>query len=205
MMIGNSLAELHDESRDLPTARDWLARSARLFKEMGDRHYGLIAQHNQAWITGELGEEVEEERLNREDLAVAREIGNVAIEADALAQLGMRARDQKRFDDAVAFLRAALRIDHRRGMILNVSQQLGRLSSVLVLAGDHRLAAVLLGASQALTLQLASKPAWWVHRRDVETLELLRAAGFDGPQLDQALAAGGALTVDEAVAMALGA
>lgn len=204
MMMGNSLCELHDESRDLPAARDWLAESARLFKQIGDRHYGLIAQHNQTWITGELGDRIEEERLNREDLALAREIGNEAIEADALAQLGMGARDEGRLNEAVALLRAAIRIDQRRGMTLNVTQQLGRLSSVQVRAGEHRLAAMLLGASEAFTGQLGSEPAWWAVRRDAETVELMQADGFHGAQLDDALADGRALSVDEAVALALG-
>jgi predicted ATPase/class 3 adenylate cyclase len=204
MMIGNSLSELHDESRDLPAARDWLAESARLFKALGDRHYGLMAQHNQAWITGELGDRDAEQRLHEDDLVVAREIGNEAIEADSLAQLGMAARDDGRLEDAIELLREAIRIDHRRGMTLNVATQLGRLSSILVRAGEHRLSAILLGASEALIGHLGAELPWWVVRRDAETVELLEAAGFRGPELDEARIDGEARTVDDAVALALG-
>ncbi len=89
-------------------------------------------------------------------------------------------------------------------MTLNVVTQLGRLSSIQVRASEHRLAAMLLGASQAHLGQLGSKPAWWVIRRNAETVELLQAGGFHGAQLDEALAHGRGLSVDEAVALAVG-
>lgn len=44
--------------------------------------------------------------------------------------------------------------------------------------------------SEAHLGQLGSKPAWWVIRRNAETVELLQAGGFHGAQLDEALAHG---------------
>jgi len=203
MMIGSCLAEAHDESRDLPRARDHHMESARLFREIGDRHYALIAIHNQAWITGSLGDVVEERRLHEEALITAREIGNQAIEADALAQLGMSARDDGRFDEAVARLQDAIRIDARRGMRDNVATQLGRLSSALVRRGDAELAAILLAASDALKQQLGAKLEWWAVERNDETLGLIRSA-LGTEATDRALEAGRVLTPDRAVALALG-
>jgi len=203
MMVGNALAEAHGELRDLPAARARLEESARLFDEVGDRHYALIARHNRAWIVGELGDPASEERLHREALDIAREIGNEGIEADSLAQLAMAARDAGRFDEAVALLRDSIRIDHRRGMTSAVATQLGRLSSVHVRAGRPDLAAQLVAASGGLTEALGADMPWWSQRRSAETLELLRGAGLAPSELDELLARGRALSVDAAVELAL--
>ena len=201
-MIGNCLAEADDETRDLVTAREKHLESARLFTEIGDRHYGLIAHHNQAWITEDLGDPAEARRLHEESLLIAREIGNESIEADALAQLGMTARDEGRLDDAVALLQAATRINVRRGMRASVATQLSRLSSALVRRGDAELAARLLGASNAQREQLGAKIEWWAAERNEETLGLIRSALGDDAAVS-ALEAGRALAPDQAAALAL--
>jgi predicted ATPase/class 3 adenylate cyclase len=202
MMIGNCLAEAHDETRDLVAARERLRESARLFDALGDRHYALIAHHNSAWITADLGDVAEAKRVHEESLLIAREIGNEAIEADAFAQLGMTARDAGQLDEAVSLLQSAIRIDARRGMLANVATQLGRLSSVLVRRGDGERAAVLLAASDAMREQVGAAIEWWAEERNAETLDLIRAA--IGPDaIDSAMATGRVLTTERAVALAL--
>ena len=202
MMIGNCLAEAHDETRDLVTAREQLRESARLFDAIGDRHYGLIAHHNSAWITEDLGDAAEAHRLHEQSLVTAREIGNEAIEADALAQLGMTARDEGRFDEAVDLLQSAIRIDARRGMMANVATQIGRLSSVVVRRGEAERAAKLLGASDLMREQVGATVEWWAAERNADTLRLIQ--GAIGPEAtDGAMASGRGLSAEQAVALAL--
>jgi predicted ATPase/class 3 adenylate cyclase len=204
MMIGNSMAEAKsDDDRDLPGARDRLAEAAWLFGEQGDRHYELIARSNQAWITGDLGDTAEERRLHEENLTIAREIGNNGIEAQELAQLAMFVRDEGRLDEAATMLRDSIRIDHRRGMDLNTAVQIGRLASVLVRAGHPRLALRLVGSAQGIIERVGSEAAWWSAERDRDTIELARAAGIDTATVDAELAEGQALSVDDAVTLAL--
>jgi tetratricopeptide (TPR) repeat protein len=203
MMIGNSLSEAFDETRDLPAARDRLAEAARLFERIGDEHFGLIARHNQAWIVEVLGDPAEAKRLYEEDLSIARKIGNGGIEADSLAQLGMSARDEGRLGDAVGLLRESLAIDHRRGMTGNVATNLGRLANLLARRGEVIDAARLMAAEQALTEQLGSSVPWWAKERDEETLALLRE-GLDPDALERAMGEGAALSVDDAMRIVRG-
>ena len=202
MIIGNCLAEEPGAGRDLAGANRHLRESARLFEEIGDRHFALIATFNQGWITEDLGDSVAGRQIHERALAVAREIGNELIEAGALAQLGMLARDDGDLDSAALRLREALAIELRRGMTHDVSVNLGRLASILVRTGHLRTAARLLGASRALAEQLGSEASWWSRERDEETLELAAVAGLTGEDLERELALGRALTPAEALALA---
>jgi hypothetical protein len=99
-------------------------------------------------------------------------------------------------------LREAIRIDHILGNVLDVALDLGRLASVLALAGRGGKAARLLSSSQALTEKLGAGAFWWAGRRNEQTLATIRS------QLDEAATAeawerGRALTVDEAVSLAI--
>jgi predicted ATPase/class 3 adenylate cyclase len=203
MMIGNALSDLPEGERDFHGALEHLAEAARLFEENGDRHYGLIAHHNQGWIRGELGDAEAEKRIHEEDLAVAREIGNQPIEADCLSQLGMFARDEGRLDEAVDLVREALRLDHGRGLVGHAVTHISRLASIYARSGKPVLSAQLQAASEALLESLGSALPWWGVRRHAETLELLRAQGLDGDRLDSALAHGRTLSFEEAVRLAM--
>jgi predicted ATPase/class 3 adenylate cyclase len=201
-MLGNCLAEARDESRDLVAAKEHLAESAALFDKIGDRFYALMANHNQSWIAGELGDRALEKRLHERSLVVAREIGNAGIEADALAQLGMAARDEGDLDGAVRLLQQALAIDHRRGMTVNLATNIGRLASVLVRRGDAFDAARLLAFEKAVTEQQGADMPWWAMRRREETLAML-GERLDPAAIDRATAEGRSLSLDDAMAVAL--
>jgi predicted ATPase len=195
MMIGNALAE----SRELAEARPFLEESARLFGDLGDAQYALIANTNVAWVTGELGDLDAEKRAHAENLARARELGHRAIEAGSLAQL---AGWGGRFDEGARLLRDAIRIDNERGNPLDIATNLARLASVLAPMGEARLAAQLVACSDALIEGLGADSAWWNARRNEKTLAAL-APQMSEAELADALADGRRLTLDEAVALAL--
>jgi predicted ATPase/class 3 adenylate cyclase len=198
VMIGNALAE----GGDLTNARPILDESVRLFRELGDELYVLIASVNLAWVTGELGDVAAERAIHEENLRRARGLGNRRVEAGSLAQLAIFARDEGRLEDAIAMLRDAIRIEHGFGAVLDVAIDLGRLASVLALAGGPGAAAVLLSSSEALTQKVGAGVPWWAGRRNEQTLTIIRAQ-LDEAATDEAWERGRLLTVDEAVSLAL--
>ena len=197
-MVGNAIAEQGEAARAQPL----LAESVRVFRELGDEHYALIASSNLAWVTGDAGDPASERTLHEDNLRRARELDDARIQAQSLAQLAMFARDDGRLEDARSMLRAALRIDHDHGDVLALAVNLGRLASVLVLAGSGETAVQLLSSSEALTEGLGASVPLWAGARNEKTLIAIRT------QLDEAAVAraweqGGALSVDEAVTLAL--
>src|SRR5207253_7105552 len=132
LMIGNAVGEGGDLANALPI----LAESVRLFRELGDELYVLIASLNLAWATGETGDTEAERALHEENLRRARALGNRRVEAGSLAQLALFARDDSEFRDAKAMMREAIRIDHDLGNVLDLAVDLGRLASVLAVAGE---------------------------------------------------------------------
>ena len=198
MMIGNA----QGEAGDVAAGQVTMEGAMRRFVVLRDRHYALIASTNLAWMTDELGDTKRAVELYRDNLRIARELGNRGLEAEALANLGLAARDRGQLDDATTQLREAVRLTHFIGHTADLVKDLARLASVVVRAGDGPTAARLLGASEALTEQLGAASVWWNDRRNAETLELLRAA-LDGGTLERALSQGKRLTIDEAVELAL--
>ncbi len=100
-------------------------------------------------------------------------------------------------------LRAALRIDRRRGDVRDVAVNLGRLANVLAMAGRAEQAAQLLVSSSALFEQLGVKDAWWIADRNEKTRALLREQ-LESETLARLSEAGRRLSLDEAVDLALG-
>jgi predicted ATPase/class 3 adenylate cyclase len=198
MMVGNAVAE----GGDVATAQPLLTESVRRFRELGDEHYALIANTNLAWVTGELGDLEHERSLHEENLRQAREQGNERIEAEALAQLAIFARDDGRLVDAESMLKEAIRIDHDRGAVLDVAVNLGRLASVLARGGRAGVAARILSSSDALTEGAGASVPWWAGRRNEETRAIIRTK-LDEATFAEAGEQGRALTVDEAVALAI--
>ena len=124
------------------------------------------------------------------------------MEAGSLAQLAIFARNDGQLEDAGSMLRVALRIDHDQGNVLDVAVNLGRLASVLALAERVGTAAQLLASSEALTLGLGASVASWAKARNEKTLTAIRRQ-LDEPALCEALERGRALTVDQAVGLAI--
>jgi predicted ATPase/class 3 adenylate cyclase/predicted negative regulator of RcsB-dependent stress response len=198
LMIGNAIGE----GGEVAKARPFLDESVRLFRELGDELYVMIASVNLAWVTGELGDHEAERRIHNENLRRARSLGNRRIEATSLSQLALFARDEGRLRDAAAMLREAIGIEHDLGAVLELAISLGRLASVLALAGTADKAARLVSSSEALAENLGAGVPWWARKRNEETLATIRTQ-LDEPAAAEALARGRALTVDEAVSLAL--
>jgi predicted ATPase/class 3 adenylate cyclase len=175
------------ESGDFPSAKPLFEETVQLMVELGHEQYVGQATFNLAWACDELGDVARGKELSSDNLHRARAIGSRNLEAQALDALSGYAHDEGRFDDALAMKRDSLRILRELGDLQHTLDSLGRIASTHV-----RMARACL-AAQLLSQQ----------RRNEEMLELLHE------QLDEAAFAeawkyGQKLTLDEAVALALG-
>ena len=126
--------------------------------------------------------------------------GNRRIEAAALAQLGMMARDEGRLDEARAMLRDTVRLMHQEGSPLETAIEISRYASIVVRMGQAETAALLVGASRAIVEQLEAEQPWWAATRDPDTLErCAEALGADATEAAETR--GRHLSVLEAVAL----
>jgi hypothetical protein len=105
-------------------------------------------------------------------------------------------------EDAASLIAESLRISYELEDRLQAILSLGRLAAVLVNHGRPQDAVRLVAASEALTRQLGSETPWWAARRNEETLVLARSR-LDEDSFDERVKQGGALSLDEAVALAL--
>jgi tetratricopeptide (TPR) repeat protein len=199
MMMGNAAGE----ANELPEALPYLERSALLFEDLGDDRYALMALSNVSWVAGALGDPARDRQLNEEILRRGRAAGYERMIAGALAALASFARQDGRLDEARAMCAEAISIEHRRGDVLELATDLGRMAAIVVRAGEPEIAAKLLGYSDAVFEGLGATRAWWDLELKVGTIELLRAA-LDPAGLTAAIDAGRAMTQDEIVALALG-
>jgi hypothetical protein len=154
-------------------------------------------------MTDELGDKARGRAIEEEILRRARAIGNQRMEAHAIVQLATYARDEGLLDEAAAMFREGIRSDHARGETLEVAIDMGRLASTLVLMGQARDTARLLGASAALTESMGIARAWWDVKRNEETIAQLRQQ-LGEEELAAATEQGRRLSLEDAVALALG-
>jgi tetratricopeptide (TPR) repeat protein len=199
MMIGNALGE----EGDLAAAVPFLEQAMSAFEKLGDELYALVSMFNLAWMVDELGDRPRGRALHEDSLRRARAIGNVRMEAGALTQLALYARDEGRLEEAQTMQREAIRIEHARGQLVDVGIDLARLASMVGRAGRAHEAALLLGASASIAESIGTETPWWNVRRNEETIVLLRER-LSQEEFDAAIEEGRRLTVDEAVALALG-
>jgi non-specific serine/threonine protein kinase len=185
-------------------AQPVFSESLRGFRELGDGHYVLLATDGLAGVFDELGDFDRARPLHEENLRRAREVSNQRIVSLSLDQLASYARDEGRIEDALSMLKESLEILRELGDRLGIAENLGRFARVLAVAGRPEEAACTLASSEALYEESGTGVLSWVAKMNEETRTIIRS------QLDEAAFAeawehGEALTLDEAVALALAA
>ena len=120
----------------------------------------------------------------------------------SLAELAMIAVDEHRIRDALALLRASLLINHDLGDLYQTALSLCRFARALAVEGRAETAAVLVSRSEALNEEIGVRVRSVGARMNAETITDIRAHLDEVAFLD-AWERGRALTVDEAVALAL--
>ncbi len=181
-----------------------LADSLERFRELGDDHYILLATDGLAGVYDELGDLASARPLHEENLARARAQGNRRIVALSLDQLASYARNENRIDEALTMLRESLVILRELDDLLGIGENLGRFARVFAVAGQPETAAQLLASLETLYEETGVGVLSWVAKMNAETLATIREQ-LDAPTLAAETARGRALTVDDAVTLALGA
>ena len=190
-------------SGDLEQARTYLERSASIYRELGDRRGSSIAATNLAWSSMIGGQPDAARGYSEEAVALAREIGdrfNIAVGqnnlANALRLLGEWKAAGEQYAAAVAAYRE---LDDRWGLAF-------LLEDVALLAAGSGPAAEdafrLIGAADTLRAEIGA-PRETSLEWDLEARLAPSRVSLGDEGVARATADGGALSLDEAIALAL--
>ena len=184
---------------DVDRARILFEEAAVHLRAGGDRVNLATALGNLA----DLATRRSAESLLDEALALHRELGRVHGAQYSLYNLAFLRHQTGRDVEAVSMARESLLLSHRLGDVRYALLSLSLLGSLVAGRGDPVVAARLLGAAEAervrLELALAGTPEGELHETTIdEVRSSLGAEAFEA-----AFAAGSAMTLDEAVVLAL--
>ena len=191
------------ESGDFDTAGPLFEETVGLLTDLGYEHFAGMATFNLAWACRELGDVARAKELTGENLQRALSIGSPTLEAASLQSLAGDARDEGRIDEALSTLASVLRILSDLGDVQHQLDVLGRFALTYAHGRDAELAARLLSSSLALHEALGLKVPLYQERTNEETLTRLYAQ-LDETTFAAAWEEGRALSLDEAIALALG-
>jgi predicted ATPase len=198
LLLGN----VHAGEGDFARAQQLFEESLRAFRELGDDHYTLLATRLLAWMYYELGDRERARALHEDVVRRARALRNERMEATSLGALGEYAVIEGRARDALPMLKESTRIYRNLGELSEIAVNLCRFACALALGGRAGTAARLLARSEALHEEIGAAPPLWLAELKEETLAKIRTQ-LDEAALAEAWEQGKALTVDEAVALAL--
>ena len=198
------LATATAEERDWARAREIIEASGQAFRDLGNDYNTMLANWLLAWMCRELGDPARSRALIEENRRWAREAGNQRVEGISLDALAMLAIEERQLADARALLNEALQVHRGYGGRLEVALDLCRFARVLALEGKAVTAARLLSKGDALREETGARFESWavMEAKANETLAAVRAQ-LDPATFAEAWRQGRALTVDEAVALAL--
>ncbi len=190
------------EEGDLDQAEQLAEESLALFRQAGDEREAVAATRTLAFTYHSSGDHERARTLHESNLAQAQALGFKETEAGTLGSLAMIAFEQGRVEDALALGKQNLLACRDLGSLQGIAQSLCRSAGTLaVLAGKVDTAARLLSCFEALREQIGVSEAW-VARMNEQTLSAIRAR-LDESAIAEAWDHGRALTIDEAVALAL--
>ena len=188
--------------RDFANAQRLLLECIPLYGDLGEEHAAIEAVRDLAWTYEEIGDPGRARALYEDGLHRARAQGNTRLEARLLGGLAIVAVDEGRVEEARSLLQENfpmyLELDDLRG----TGENLCRCAHALAAEGEAVTAAQLLGGSDAVFEGIGARPPWLARMND-QTLAAIREK-LEEPAVAEAREQGRALTVDEAVALALG-
>jgi predicted ATPase/class 3 adenylate cyclase len=199
---GFLLGHAAQDEGDSAAAHQLFGESRRRFRELGDEHYTLLATYNLAVAIEAVGDLERARALHEESLRHARAQADDRIVAFSLDQLASYARDEGRVEDALSMLAESLRIRRDLGDHIAIAENLGRVARTLAVAGRPGTAAQLLSSSEALREQIGSASVPSVAKMNERTLTII-GTQLDDDKFAEEWKQGRALTIDEAVALAL--
>jgi predicted ATPase/class 3 adenylate cyclase len=177
-----------------------------VLRGLGDWDNAIRANRSRAWMYEELGDTARFWAITEANLEDARAHGHKRIEARGLGSLAVRAADEGRFDEAHALQSQSLLIDLELGNLPFVSVDLVRFALIAVRSGQPLLAAQLLSRARVLRDEIGMSLESWMK---IETEETEEAVAASREQLGEepfaeAWAEGATMSLDDAIALALG-
>jgi predicted ATPase/class 3 adenylate cyclase len=174
-----------------------------VLRGLGAWELAIPANRTRAWTYEERGDMSRFWLLTEENLEHSRAHGHRRIEARSLGALAERATHEGRFDDARELLVQSLRIDRELGNVLFVSLDLVRFSVAHTREGRPQLAARLISRAVAMIHEKGFSLESWMTREVDEATAAVRAR-LDDASFDAAWQEGARMSVDDAIALALG-
>ena len=174
-----------------------------VLRGLGDSEMAIRANRTRGWMYEELGDKARFWAITEENLEHARAHGHRRIEARSLGALSERAASEGRFGDAHALLSQSCRIDLELGNLPFLSVDLVRFALASARRGRPGVGAQLLSRATALRDEIEYTLESWMTLETEEALAAVRAQ-LDDSAFDEAWEAGAKLSLDEAIALALG-
>jgi predicted ATPase/class 3 adenylate cyclase len=196
--VGYAVGELGDWVR----AQQLLAESLRIFGGLGEDHYALWLTRALAWTYAEWGDLDRARALYEDGLDRARALGSRSAEAALLGSLAWLAVTEGRLQHALPLLQQSLGIKREIGDRSEIAIGLCSAARAIAALGRVETAARLLSCFEALAEETGGGEGWVTRMKD-ETLATIRTR-LDDPTFTEAWEQGRQLTVDEAVALAIG-
>jgi len=172
-------------------------------REVGDWDIALRANRTRAWMYEELGHKERFWAITEENLEQARALGHKRIEARALGALSERAAGEGRLDDAHALLLESFHIDLDLGNLPFLSVDLVRFAHLSALRKRPEVGARLLARTTALRDEIGFSLESWMTLETDKAIAAVRAQ-LDEAAFDEAWEQGTKLSLDDAIALALG-
>jgi non-specific serine/threonine protein kinase len=191
------------DEREWSAALEILEEIVPVLRGVGDWDMAIRANRSRAWMYEELGDKERYWAITEANLEDARAHGHKRIEARGLGSLAFRAADEGRFDDAYALQSQSLRIDLELGSLPFVSVDFVRFALISVRTGKPFVAAQLLSRAATMRDEVGFVFESWMTEETEEALAAVRAQ-LDAEAFAEAWESGANLSLDEAIALALG-
>ncbi|HEV2461320.1 MAG TPA: tetratricopeptide repeat protein, partial [Ktedonobacterales bacterium] len=199
----NNLGHVAVNRDDLERGEALHMEALALFREVGDRMDIALALNSLGVVAVYGGDLERGATLCAEALALWRQVGDQQGIVRALGSVGWVALKRGEVAQAEALIREALALDRELGDPRRCAEDLEELASIAGVAGKERCAARLLGAATALRETLGT-PLSPTDREDVKQAVAPARAALGEEQWAAAFAAGRGLSLEQAIAEALG-
>jgi tetratricopeptide (TPR) repeat protein len=187
---------------DPTTARALVEESLALWRELGRKPGIAAALNNLGNVVREQGDLAAARALFAESLVLQRELGSKEGMAGALANLGLVARDEGDYPAARARFEESLMLWREQGNTLGIVRCLEELAAVTAAQEQPQRAARLWGVAAALR-EVLGAPLSPDDAASLDGFVATARARLDEASFQAAWAAGRALPLDAAVALAL--
>ena len=196
-MLANALAAQHE----LDGARELYEESIAVFGSRGEDAWSLLASRHLAYLYDQIGDRARAHALHAQNLQRARASGNDRFVATSLSALADHALEDGRTEQALVLLAESLTIHHALGDVLDTAVDLALFTTAVTRTGDFETTTCLAAALDAAADDIGVRGGA-VTARIQDALTAARTH-LDPPTYDAAWERGHALTLREAVALAL--